>query len=170
MNGKAKMLIAVLFSIVVIMAAFHLLGCCDSCCDDDDDDDDDYSVDTSSDGSSSTESSTSLDDDSSSGSTRAAGVCDGISTNSASASASVSTTESQNVYSYSYSIKACGSPVGFNLVLKGATTKVISSGTAPRSVETTGSNSYEDTATYSQFCLNTGDSSIGEKCVTITGR
>jgi hypothetical protein len=97
--------------------------------------------------------------------TRQPGPCDGVDNNDVSATASKSNTDSGYAYSYSYVIKACSSALGYNIILDGPVPKVTDRGVAPRGKETTGSNSYTSTNSYTQLCINTGDSAVGKYCV-----
>ncbi len=96
---------------------------------------------------------------------RTPSVCDTQSANTVQATASKSSTQTGYVYSYSFTMRACASAFGYVVKFEGPVPRVIESGVAQKGRETTSSNSHESTKSYTQLCINTGDSSIGDYCV-----
>ena len=175
MKNITKTIIVALITLVLIASAYPLLGCCSGgcggCCGGDTDDE---SEDYDNDGSSSYEEiPTNL------GNTQAAqqqtarteAVCSGSIKNTLTATASKSATGSGYSYSYSFTIKACGSNLGYSVTLEGLAPTVIDSGVAVKGKETTGSKSHTSSESYTELCIKTGDSSIGNNgnyCVPFT--
>ena len=171
MKNTTKIMLVLLATIALVAAIYPLLGCCTGgcggCCGSDD-----ASEDTNSDGSSSQEQvPTTLGQTTTpttTGNERTPTVCDGITTNSVSATASKSGTQSGYAYSYSYTIRACASTIGYAVILDGASPYRIESNSASKARETTGSNSYQSTQSFTRLCIKTTDTSIGsngEYCV-----
>jgi hypothetical protein len=139
-------------------------GCCGGCCGGDD-----SSTDANSDGNLASENiPTSLGTTTTTQQSTAVSVCSNLNINAVSATASKSQTTGGYSYSYSYTIRACASTVGYNLFLADGTNTVsVSAGQiAYQGKETTGSNSYTSSRSFTQFCVKTSDSK--NTCVPIS--
>ncbi len=165
------MKLIILLSIIVlsIISAYPLLGCCTGgcggCCGEDD-----LSNDLDSDGSYGQERiphSLGYTQQQQQQNQRPAGICDSDTTNSVSVTATRESSEAGYVYSYSFTIRACRSMVGYTATFNGPISKMADQGAAPQSKETSRSDSFTDSRKYNTFCVNTGDSSIGNKCVPL---
>ncbi len=169
-----KYLIASVFILILIIVAYPLLGCCDSCggCGGCCGGDDDLSEDSSGDGSSPAEYNTNNLGQTTPARTQqnqAPSVCDGQSTNTVQATVSKSSTDSGFSYTYSYTIRACSSAFGFTVTMEGPQRKLLEQGLANQGRETSGSDSFESRNSYTQICINSGDSSIGKYCQPVAG-
>lgn len=162
-----KTLIVALGSIMIIFLAYPLLGCsgcggCGGC------GEDDVSEDSDADGSYGQEripNTLGQVQTKQQQNVRTPSICDTQSTNTVQATASKSSTQTGYVYSYSFTMRACASAFGYVVKFEGPVPRVIESGVAQKGRETTSSNSHESTKSYTQLCINTGDSSIGDYCV-----
>lgn len=177
-SSNMRVITKILIVSLLVVLLFAVSGCCDdcscdSCCDDCcEEDEDDASKDKNEDGTLPQEQETNRLDETQQQqeeNVRTPGECEGINENRAELSASKSPKESGNTYTYSFTILSCASTVGYIAVFEGTIPKTVEQGQSPKGQKTERSNTYDSDKNYTQFCLRTGDKSIQQKCVPVSG-